>query len=196
MADTLLPGLELNRVGGNGEVDKLAAHDRAGGSLDLGDSDGDRAAHGAASNGEVGTLRFLDGNGADMNIRDIKGRTPLMWAALEGQLDAARMLVVDAGVDTTLTNTEAFLGWTGLTAAQWAREQGHKKVAKFIENSAPDADAEQLFAAERDNLIDQMQHADDIHVVSTPWGGNGQTQVAPANKRGGDKAQELKARLT
>ena len=136
-------------------------------------------------------LRFLDGKGADMNIRDKWGETPLMVAARNGSLGAARMLVVEAGVDTTLKDND------GKTAAQIAREEGHKEIAKFIKNYVPpDADAEQLFAAERDNLIDQMQHADEVHVVSTPWGGNGQTQVAPANKQGGDTAKELKARLT
>ena len=71
-----------------------------------------------------------------MNIWDKYGMTPLMKAAYWGQLGAARMLVVDVGVDTTLTNTGDYdgSGKTGLTTAQWARERGHVEVAEFLDH--------------------------------------------------------------
>ena len=123
-----LGGWGCFNAGWDGNEERLAEHHRAGGSLDLGDSDyGHTAAHGAAAHGRVGTLRLLDGNGADMNIRNNRGTTPLMVAARNGQLDATRMLVVDVGVDTTLKDND------GRTAAQWAREKGHPEVAEFLE---------------------------------------------------------------
>ena len=154
-----LAGWGCYDAGYRGKEESLAEHHRAGGSLDLGNYNGRRAAHGAAQTGEVGTLRFLDGNGADMNIRDKVGMTPLVRAARLGQLGAARMLVVDAGVDTTLTNTKAYDGKpAGLTAAQWAREertawQGQTEVAEFLEQHAAQVAAQRKAALVRALLV-------------------------------------------
>ena len=109
MADTLLTGVGLFSAGANGREDRLAAHDRAGGSLDLGDSYGYRAAHGAARKGRVGSLRLLHGKGADMNIRDNSGWTPLMTAADEGHLDVVRYLAEEAGCDIADSAREILL---------------------------------------------------------------------------------------
>lgn len=128
MSDEPLDGEKLFYAGCFGSLDQLAAHDRAGGSLNLGwDCNGRTAAHGAASADRVDILRFLDGKGADMNIRSKDWRTPLMWAAHSASLGAAHMLVRVAGVDTTLKDDK------GKTAAQIARQYRFAEVAEFLE---------------------------------------------------------------
>ena len=73
--------------------------------------------------------RILLEAGAEPNVRDeYLEMTPLEWAAERGALGSARLLL-EHGADPIMR-------WRGRTAVEVARESGHKRIAKLIEQYA------------------------------------------------------------
>ena len=91
---------------------KLLTH---GADVNLHDSDGDTALHGAAQNGNVEIIGLLLDKGANPNAKNKLGGTPLMWAAVWGKDDAVRLLL-KRGADPSVKDND------GITALGWAIE--------------------------------------------------------------------------
>lgn len=73
------------------------------------------------------TVELLLADGAAVDVRDNQEKfTALMFAASEGHLDAVKLLL-DHDADKTLVDVD------GDTAADFARRNGHEKVAEFLE---------------------------------------------------------------
>lgn len=82
--------------------------------------------HYAASRGQLETARMLLEQGAIVNAPAPDGTTPLMMAAFSGRRDVVQLLL-DRGADSTAVNLSK------LTAADWAREKGHDKLADELQ---------------------------------------------------------------
>jgi FOG: Ankyrin repeat len=81
--------------------------------------------HYAASKGKADTVRMLLSKGAIVNAPAPDGTTPLMMAAYSGDRSVVQLLL-DKGADPTAIN----LG--KLTAADWARERRHTRLAEEL----------------------------------------------------------------
>ena len=82
--------------------------------------------HYAASKGNTDTARMLLGKGAIVNAPAPDGTTPLMMAAYSGDRDVVQLLL-DNGADPTAINLQK------LTAADWARERRHSRLADELD---------------------------------------------------------------
>lgn len=82
--------------------------------------------HYAASKGHVETARMLLDKGAIVNAPAPDGTTPLMMAAYSGNREVAQVLL-DRGADPTAINLQK------LTAADWARERRHSRLAADLD---------------------------------------------------------------
>jgi len=82
--------------------------------------------HYAASKGQVETARMLLKRGAIVNAPAPDGTSPLMMAAYSGNRDVVQLLL-DHGADPTAINLQK------LTAADWARERRHGRLADELD---------------------------------------------------------------
>jgi len=80
--------------------------------------------HRASIAGHVSLVYFLINIGADINIQTLYGSTPLCKAAKEGVLLTAQILLQN-GADKSIS-------CNGKTAADLARENGHKDIAQLL----------------------------------------------------------------
>jgi len=85
--------------------------------------------HYAASKAQTETAAMLLERGAIVNAPAPDGTTPLMMAAYSGSQDMAQLLL-DHGADATAVNLQQ------LTAADWARERRHSRLATELERVA------------------------------------------------------------
>ena len=69
-------------------------------------------------------------NKCNPNITNKYGNTPLMEAAYNNKMDTVRALV-EAGCDITIR------GDGNMTAAEWAKQEGHDVLAEYLTNEAP-----------------------------------------------------------
>ncbi|HLT99988.1 MAG TPA: ankyrin repeat domain-containing protein [Burkholderiaceae bacterium] len=82
--------------------------------------------HYAASRGHTDTARMLVRQGALVHAPAPDGTTPLMMAAFSGNRDTVQLLL-DQGADATAINLNKH------TAADWARERGHTRLAEELQ---------------------------------------------------------------
>ncbi|MGG4603851.1 ankyrin repeat domain-containing protein [Paenalcaligenes sp. Me131] len=82
--------------------------------------------HYAASTGQTDMARMLLAEGALPNSPSADGTSPLMMAARSGRRDVVDLLIA-AGADPKAVNLQH------LTAADWARENGHTSLASYLE---------------------------------------------------------------
>lgn len=85
--------------------------------------------HYAASQGQTETARMLLERKAIVNAPAPDGTTPLMMAAYSGSREMVQLLL-EHGADATAINLQK------LTAADWARERRHTRLAEDLENVA------------------------------------------------------------
>src|SRR5690606_29879150 len=85
--------------------------------------------HYAASKGHVETARMLLDRGAIVNAPAPDGTSPLMMAAYSGNRSVIQLLL-DHGADPSAANLQK------LTAADWARERRHGRLADELEDLA------------------------------------------------------------
>ncbi|MGO3891279.1 MAG: ankyrin repeat domain-containing protein [Paenalcaligenes sp.] len=85
--------------------------------------------HYAASTGQMDTARMLLAAGAMPNAPSSDGTSPLMMAARSGNRDMVNVLI-EAGADPKAVNLQQ------LSAADWARENGHAALASYLEQGA------------------------------------------------------------
>lgn len=85
--------------------------------------------HYAASKGQTDTARMLLERGAIVNAPAPDGTTPLMMAGYSGSREMTQLLL-DQGADATAINLQK------LTAADWARERRHGRLADELEEVA------------------------------------------------------------
>lgn len=85
--------------------------------------------HYAVSKGHVETARMLLKRGAIVNAPAPDGTTPLMMAAFSGDRETIQLLL-DHDADATALTLQK------LSAADWARERGHTRIADELENIA------------------------------------------------------------
>ncbi len=84
------------------------------------------ALHYAATSGSLDIIRRLLEESAFIDAESPNRTTPLMMAARSGHADAAKLLLAE-GADFTLRNE------LGLGAADFARAQGHRELANYLE---------------------------------------------------------------
>lgn len=83
----------------------------------------------AATGPNVETVGLLLSHGAEINATDSGEQwTPLMFSAAEGHSDVVHLLL-DQGADPTVIDTD------GDSAASFARQRGHLKLAELLEES-------------------------------------------------------------
>ncbi|TGV09260.1 ankyrin repeat domain-containing protein [Alcaligenaceae bacterium 429] len=82
--------------------------------------------HYAASTGQTDMARMLLAEGALPNSPSADGTSPLMMAARSGRREVVDLLIA-AGADAKAVNLQQ------LTAADWARENGHTGLASYLE---------------------------------------------------------------
>lgn len=98
----------------------------AGAATDLGDKGGYTALMLAASNNHLDLVRLLLDYGADTNRREhTRGWTALIWSAKRGHYEVVKALI-EAGADTRFLDNEH------KSALDWAQQQQHPQVARFL----------------------------------------------------------------
>jgi len=98
------------------------------GNADVNGKDGNdtTALHEASILGHAETIQMLLEHGADVNATDKFDRTPLHIAAGHGYVDTVTILL-EAGADPEIAASKC-----GGTPLEWAKENGHGKVADLI----------------------------------------------------------------
>lgn len=89
------------------------------------------ALHYAAASGNREIIRRLLEASAYIDAESPNRTTPLMMAARAGHAEAVKLLL-DEGADPRLKNE------LGLSAAEFARAQGHRELAKFLDTQSRD----------------------------------------------------------
>lgn len=111
----------------NGHTEAVARLLEAGAAVDARDKGGYTALLLAASNDHAGVVRMLLEQGAMVDHQELtKGWTALIWAAKLGHGETVDELLTH-GADRTLRD------FSGRTAAAWAREEGHTRIAARLE---------------------------------------------------------------
>ncbi len=87
------------------------------------------ALHYAAASGSLPVIRRLLEESAFIDTESPNGTTPLMMAARSGRRDAV-LLLIDEGAELMLKNER------GMSAADFARAQGHEELARLIDERA------------------------------------------------------------
>lgn len=84
------------------------------------------ALHKAASAASLAVIQRLVEAGIDLTARNDRGMTALHIAAHQNQIQVARSLVLDYGMDVLAKDRQ------GLTPAMWAERSGHFEVRSFL----------------------------------------------------------------
>ena len=112
-----------------GDLDRLRAAERQGGSLDWKNRNGWTSLMTASVYNRLAVVRYLLSRNVELNAVDSSGRSALHFAARDGSTEVA-VALLEAGIDHAIVATRGTAA--GKTAQQWAEFNNKSETAAAI----------------------------------------------------------------